>query len=359
MQQLPPGAAAAVGRQADLSRCRPTSLAAVNGPALCVVAGTAEAVLAFETRIGARHDGQRLETSHIHSAMGRRSSLGRGRPSRASARDSFVSNVGHLDHRRRGDISRILDPPPAAAGSFSAGARGAAGLDESLHRSGTGPRWPRWSGSGGALAQDEPCLHAPAAGDDRGSAACARRWASCGRLAWRSTGRVSSPANRRRVPLPRILRAPADRRAAHSEGRRGVAAPAGKNPDLVLVFSAGLGSRSRASCVGSLSGAPWLLFVDETGVGSCASRLRRARRSRAYAGRQASYRRLTHFRSAALRGRKSDAARGGPCGPIAAASATSGASVRRHDFAARDRVHSVLCLTRPPSSGAASRTRSS
>ncbi len=74
MQALPAGAMAAVGMaEAELTPLLGSelSLAAVNGPALCVVAGTEAAVTAFETRMSARGAMvRRIETSHaFHSAM--------------------------------------------------------------------------------------------------------------------------------------------------------------------------------------------------------------------------------------------------------------------------------------------------
>ena len=74
MQALPPGAMAAVGlAEAELTPLLggDVSLAAVNGPALCVVAGPEAAITAFETRMSARGTKvRRLETSHaFHSAM--------------------------------------------------------------------------------------------------------------------------------------------------------------------------------------------------------------------------------------------------------------------------------------------------
>ena len=74
MQALPPGAMLAVPlSEADVTPLlgAEVSLAAVNGPALCVASGPVEAIAALETHLAARGvTARRLETSHaFHSAM--------------------------------------------------------------------------------------------------------------------------------------------------------------------------------------------------------------------------------------------------------------------------------------------------
>ncbi len=252
------------------------SLAAVNRPALCVVAGPTPAVEALRERLAARGiDGRRLHTSHAFHSRDDGADPGavrragaQGQPG-AAAPAVPVERHRHLDPPRGGDRPGLLGAHIRGTRALRRRRRRAARASPtaSCWRSARATRWPPWRGSTRRRTPAHAVLAvaAPSAARPRTtSVSCSTPSAGSGSPAPRSTGAASTPTSGgggcRCRPTPSSASATGSsrarpRRRAKDRGRR--------QRDLAAWFYAPGWKRYRAGALrppaetaGALAGLP-------------------------------------------------------------------------------------------------------
>ena len=281
MQSLPAGAMLAVPlAESEIGALLGSklSLAAVNGPASCVVSGPIPEIAALEQALAARGIGARaLQTSHaFHSAMmdpilAEFTALVGRVPRHPPKLPVYFEPHRHLDRRPAGGQSRILGPAPARHGALFGRSRPALGERQpDRPRGGPGPdaELPRLAAAGRGGARFARDLHAASPrGHLRPGRAAGRARPPLDR---RCRGRLGGLL-RRRAPAPdpdaevhfhpaALLGEPPGRPGRFRWRRRGPMDAAGGRGRLVLRPALDRDRRWRAAAAAARSA--WLLLAD-------------------------------------------------------------------------------------------------